>query len=492
VTIETRKSKVEKSLPPGPRSGLPGRLFLQLRRDPLAFLTRLTQTYGDITTFTSLGRRYVVLNHPDLAKEVLLTQADAFWKGPALQNSKDVLGDGLLTAEGETHRSQRRLMQPAFHAKRVEAYAGDVLDCTRSLCDTLQKAGDGIAGVCDHSGTRVPFTTDIRPHMMRLTLLIAGRALFGTLLEEETNLVADSMDALMGSYSRTVVPWGKLLNRIPLPSTLRLRKAQQQLRALVARMIAKRRGEQSWSGCPKNDLLSTLIAATDPEHQGAKLTDTQLRDQAITILTAGHETTANAMTFTLYLLAKHPHEQQKLREEIAVILGSREPMIGDLDNLKQTRNVLSESMRLLPPAWTIGRQNQRPIELAGYHIPSKCTVLIPQWTLHRDARFFPDPLTFNPDRWNNANVPRFAYLPFSTGPRNCIGESFAWIEMLLALPMLLRKFQFTLADAAADIPLTPAITLRPAKPVLLTVASVSALSSAMPLVPSSDVDLPGF
>ena len=452
MTIENRKSKIENPLPPGPRSRFPGDLFLQLRRDPLAFLTRLTQTHGDITTFTSLGRRYIVLNHPDLAKEVLLTQADAFWKGPALQNSKDVLGDGLLTAEGDAHRTQRRLMQPAFHAKHVETYAADVLDCTRRF------------GVPPSGGV-----VDIRPHMMRLTLLIAGRTLFGTLLEEETNLVAHSMEALMGNYSRTVVPWGKLLNRLPLPSTLRLRKAQQQLRDLVARMIAKRRGEQSWSGCPKNDLLSTLIAATDPEHKGAKLTDTQLRDQAITILTAGHETTANAMTFTLYLLAKHPQEQQKLREEITQVLADREPTLADLENLKQTRNVLSESMRLLPPAWTIGRQNQRELVLASHRIPNKCTILIPQWTLHRDARFFPDPLTFNPDRWNAPTHPRFAYLPFSTGSRNCIGESFAWLEMLLALPTLLQNFQFQLDDPTAPLLLTPAITLRPAAPVMLKV-----------------------
>ena len=224
MTIDDRQSKIENPLPPGPRSRFPGDLFLQLRRDPLGFLTRLTQTHGDITTFTSLGRRYIVLNHPDLAKEVLLTQADAFWKGPALQNSKDVLGDGLLTAEGEAHRGQRRLMQPAFHAKRVETYAADVLECTRHLSVTLGGSGGG--------------SVDIRPQMMRLTLLIAGRTLFGTLLEEETNVVAHSMEALMGNYSRTVVPWGKLLNRIPLPSTLRLRKAQQQLRDLVARMIA--------------------------------------------------------------------------------------------------------------------------------------------------------------------------------------------------------------------------------------------------------------
>jgi len=203
-----------------------------------------------------------------------------------------------------------------------------------------------------------------------------------------------------------------------------------------------------------------------------RLTDKQLRDQAITILTAGHETTANAMSFTLYLLAKYPDAQEHLRAEAAEVLGEREPAVSDMEKLVRTRWVISESMRLLPPAWTIGRQNQRAIEIAGYRLPPKCTVLIPQWTLHRDKRFFPMPLEFRPDRWNQPDHPRYAYLPFGSGPRNCIGESFAWLEMMLALPMLVQHFRFELAADATEMKLMPAITLRPREPVMMRVEAI--------------------
>jgi cytochrome P450 len=212
-----------------------------------------------------------------------------------------------------------------------------------------------------------------------------------------------------------------------------------------------------------------MIAATDSECPGTRMTDAQLRDQSVTILTAGHETTANAMTFTLYLLAKHPAEQTKLRAEIQSVLGAADPAVEKMDRLVRTRWVLSESMRLYPPAWTMGRQNRREVTLGGFRLPPKCTILIPQWTLHRDPRFFPDPPAFNPDRWQNPVHPRFAYIPFSTGPRNCIGESFAWLEMMLALPLLVRDFEFSLPAQAEEIKLTPAITLRPRGPVMVCV-----------------------
>ncbi|HVX87198.1 MAG TPA: cytochrome P450 [Phycisphaerae bacterium] len=448
-------------LPPGPRSILPLRLFANLRRDPLAFLTQLTQQYGDISSFRALGTTYIVINHPDLAKDVLLTHADAFFKGPALQNSKHLLGDGLLTAEGDTHKSQRRLMTPAFHAKRVEAYAPDILACTQRSIQELAAAKSPV---------------DIRDFMTRLTLRIAVQTLFGIdaagLHTADTDLVGRSMHTLMSNYIRTVVPWGKLLNALPLPSTRHIEKARTDLFTLIDRLIANRKTQHS--ELSTQDLLSTLIAATDAECPHAakaatRLTDQQLRDQAITLLTAGHETTANAFTFTLFLLATHPDEQQKLAAEIRTVLAQRPPAIADLPALPYTHNVIAESLRLYPPAWTLGRQNQRPLTLAGYPIPNKSTLLIPQWTLHRDPRFFPNPLAFTPDRWQNPTHPRHAYLPFSTGPRNCIGESFAWLELQLVLPTLLQHFRFTLSQKSPPLKLHPAITLRPATPILLEV-----------------------
>ena len=232
-------------LPPGPRAWLPIGVFRELRRDPLAFITKMTRVYGDVSTFRSIGQRYVILNHPDLAREVLLTQADAFKKGPALQNSKGILGEGLLTAEGDVHRQQRRLMQPAFHAKHVENYAADVVESTRAVVEAWRGkcekrnagGGNGTAGV---AGSCV---LEVRQAMMGLTLVIAGKTLFGTLLGDDIETVYRSMEALMGGYVRTVVPWGKLLNHLPLPSTVRLARAQGDLRRLVGKMIAARRAE---------------------------------------------------------------------------------------------------------------------------------------------------------------------------------------------------------------------------------------------------------
>jgi len=237
-------------------------------------------------------------------------------------------------------------------------------------------------------------------------------------------------------------------------------------------MITNRRTETQLAPASQttaHDLLSTLIAATDPD-SSVRLTDKQLRDQAITILTAGHETTANAMTFTLYLLAKHPEVQRNLRMQIREALGAAPPSVPTLEKLPSIRHVLSESMRLLPPVWTLGRQNQRPVTLGKYTLPAKCTVLAAQWIVHRDKRWWPNPLAFHPARWQSPGHPRHAYFPFSTGPRNCIGEAFAWLEMSLALSSLLQHFEFSLpVDAPKELPLTPSITLRPKGPVRLTV-----------------------
>ena len=275
----------------------------------------------------------------------------------------------------------------------------------------------------------------------------------------ETELVRRSMETLVGGFGRAVVPWGKLLSKLPIKSTRELARARDELRGLIGRMIATKR---SGGEGTKGDLLTMLIAATDPE-SAVRLTDEQLVDQAVTILTAGHETTANGMTFTLWLLAKHPEEQRRLREEILAAMGDGEIGADVMERVPRMKWVLSESMRVLPPVWTVGRQNQRAIELGGYRLKAKCTVLAPQWVLHRDKRWWgEDAGEFRPERWRSPSHPRFAYFPFSTGPRNCIGEAFAWLEMAMALAMLVRGFEFGLTEDTPDpITLMPSITLRP-------------------------------
>jgi cytochrome P450 len=486
-------------LPPGPRSWMPGGVFRRLRAGPLEYLTKIAGEYGDVLSFKALGQRYVVVNHPELAREILMGSAETLWKGPALQNSKGILGEGLLTAEGEVHRGQRRLIGPAFHAKHVEKYAGTMVGKTAEMMKRWR-------GGMGEKGRR--HFEDIRTELMALTLMIAGEALFGTMLDKEAAMVRRCLDDLMNNYVRTVVPWGWVLNLLPLPSTKKLAKARGDLIGLVDRMVVERRGEmegagiaqrsvnmpvgtteaQPGGGCPYadrhvtreagQDLLSVMIEATDGEGGGGgkgRLTDAQLRDQCITILTAGHETTANALTFTLYLLAQHPEEQEKLRAEVKDVLNGGEMTAESVGRLERTRWALAESMRLLPPVWTLGRQNQQAMELGGFHLPAKCTILIPQWILHRDARFWDEPLAFLPERWREPKHPRFAYLPFSTGARNCIGESFAWLEMVMVLGMLVREFQFRVPAGLEmeGLRLMPAITLRPAEAVGMEVLPVN-------------------
>ncbi len=435
----------------------------------------------------------MVVSEPEMAREILLVQAEAFWKGRALQNSKGILGEGLLTAEGQVHKCQRRVMQPAFHAKRVEGYGGEVVGSVRAVCEKWKAQLRGVRPPKGGTPNGIPNVVDVRREMMGLTLVIAGRALFGAMLEEEVALVGRSMEVLMGNYRRTVAPWGKLLNMLPLPSTLRLRRAQGKLRGLVGRMIDARkremcvearalhasggsalldgRGTGGSGDAERGDLLSALLAATDSEGTGVRLTDEQVRDQAITILVAGHETTANAMTFTLWLLARHPEEQERLRAEVAEVLGGREPTVEDLGRMERVRWVLSESMRLLPPAWTLGRENQREVEVGGYRVAKGTTFLIPQWVMHRDERWFEGAGEFRPERWREPRHPRYAYLPFSTGPRNCIGESFAWVEMMLALAMLVQGFKFEV-EGSGEMGLVAAITLRPREAVRMRVSGV--------------------
>ena len=300
----------------------------------------------------------------------------------------------------------------------------------------------------------------------------------------------------MNNYVRTVVPWGWVLNYLPLPSTRKLARARGDLIGLVDRMVVDRRremeeaarsngrgedmfvgttGAQLRGGCPyadrhatRDDLLSMMIGATDGEGRTGKLTDGQLRDQCITILTAGHETTANALTFTLYLLARHPEEQEKLREEVRRELGDGEMTAEVADRLERTRWVLAESMRLLPPVWTMGRQNQRAMELGSYHLPAKCTILIPQWILHRDA------CALGWRRWRlcqigggSRSIRGLPICHFRRGRAACIGESFAQLEMVMVLGMLVRGFEFRVpaGEEQKGLRLMPAITLRPAEAV---------------------------
>jgi cytochrome P450 len=429
--------------PPGPRKGIWGATLVRYLLDPLASTQRLAKKYGDIS-FMKFGSQDVYfLSHPDYIKEVLVTRQESFMKGLALQRSKALLGEGLLTSEGDEHLRQRRLAQPAFHRQRIAAYGEVMVEYGRR---TRERWVDGE-------------TLDISQEMMRLTLGIVGQTLFGSDVESEAREVGEAMTVVMNLFKTLVLPFHALLQKLPLPQNRRLKEAKARLDTIIYRMIEERRR----SGEERGDLLSMLLNARDEEGDHRGMSDKQLRDELITIFLAGHETTANALTWTWYLLSQHPDVEARLHAELDEVLGRRLPSASDLPNLVYTEMVFAESMRLYPPAWALGRMTTEEVEIAGYQIPAGTLVLMSQFVTHRDPRYFPDPLRFDPQRWTTENRearPQFSYFPFGGGTRRCIGESFAWMEGILLVATLAQQWSMRLVPGH-PVKLLPVMTLRP-------------------------------
>ncbi|MGE5611593.1 MAG: cytochrome P450 [Bacillota bacterium] len=438
--------------PPGPTARWPGQLLLQFHRTPLEFLTRLARHYGDIVHFRSGRLDYFLLNHPDHIHDILVTHADQFTKGPALHRAELTLGQGLLTSEGDLHKRQRKLMQPVFHAQRVSAYAFAMVEHARRLRDHW------------HPG----LILDIHEHMMQLALRIVADALFGTDIEPQVKQIGQAMTASVKMFTRALMPWGPLIALLPLPANLRYWHARRYLHQTIDQMIRHRHlMENTLESPPRPDLLSRLLHARD---DGTGMTDTQLRDEAITIFTAGHETTANALTFAWYLLAANPNAREALEAELDTVLANRLPTADDIPRLRYTRAVLAESMRLYPPAWTVGRRAIAPVTVGGCQLPPGSVVLMSQWVVHHDPRYWPNPECFIPDRWltDAAPRPKYAYFPFGGGPRQCIGEPFAWLEATLVLATLSQRWRLNRLDDH-PLPLEPTITLRPRDPLRMLI-----------------------
>jgi cytochrome P450 len=433
--------------PPGPRSKFPGQLIYSFQRDRLGFLLRAQRKYGDVVHFRVRGRPFYVFAHPDAVRDVLVTHDAKFIKGPALRNAKTTLGEGLLTSEGDFHRRQRRLTQPAFHPNRVAGYAGPMTQYAQEQADAWR------------DGTVV----NVHEEMMQVTLRVVAKTLFDADVREEVDEIGRAMDIAVNMFTRAMSPFGPILNRLPLPSNFRFKRAYARLLATIDRFIAERHA----SGVDRGDLLSMLIRTHEDEYvpgDDMAMSDKQLRDECMTLFTAGHETTANALTFALHLLAHHPDVQRKLHEEIdRVLAGDRLPTREDVDRLSFTHNVIAESMRLYPAAWAIGRESKEAVEIGGYVMPAGAVVLLAPWVMHRDPRFWPDPEQFNPDRWSSESErdrPRWSYFPFGGGSRSCIGEAFAWMEAVLVLATIARHWQVEAASPRHP-PLQPTITLRP-------------------------------
>lgn len=392
--------------------------------------------FGDLVYFTMGPQQVYFVNHPDLIREVLVNQQAAFRKSRILQKAKVLLGEGLLTSEGEFHLRQRRLVQPLFHRDRLAGYANSMVELAGRTASQWQ---DGA-------------TFDMHREMAKLTLAIVARTLFSANVDEQSDEIGEAMTALIELFEMALLPFSELLEKLPLPSSRRFRKARALLDATIYRIIAERRA----TGEDNGDLLSMLILALDEEGGTGRMTDQQVRDEAITLFIAGHETTAVALTWTWLLLAQNPEAEQRFHEEIDRVT----PSFDTLPQLEYTRAVLAESMRLFPPAWAIGRMALRDVQLGGYTVPTGSVLVLSPYITHRDPRFWEAPTEFRPERFlTEAERPKFAYYPFGAGTRICIGERFAWMEGTLLLAVLGKKWKM---DAAGgEVKQHAVITLRP-------------------------------
>ena len=427
--------------PPGPR----GEFFLGSLRpfaaDILGFVTGVVRDYGDLVQIRLPGRKVWILNRPADIEQVLLTQRGNFIKHRFFwRHVTAIFGNGLLTSEGDFWLRQRRLAAPAFHPDRIAAYGTVMADRTDRLVASW-KDGE---------------TRDVHRDMMRVTMEIVSKTLFDADVEEDLDEISRAFDMVIREIAKRFRRPVKIADWIPTPGNLRYRQGVRLLDGLVARVLADRRANPGDRG----DLLSMLLAARDDD--GRPMSDRQLRDELITLFLAGHETTAIALSWTLFLLARHPEVEEKLVAEIDGALGSRLPGAADLHNLRYTEAVFKEGLRLYPPAYVIGREALADCALGGWRCAAGTTIYFAPWVLHRDARHFPEPERFRPERWldgSTAHLPKYAYIAFGGGPRICIGERFAMMEGVLVLATLLRRVRLEMAGP--DPTPFPSITLRP-------------------------------
>ena len=428
--------------PPGPPKTLRSLVPFGLGRDPLGFITSLSRTHGDVAHMHAPGEHLVLLTHPQHVKDVLVTNQRNFRKGRGLERARKLLGDGLLTSEGETHLRQRRLIQPAFHRERIASYATVMTDCALRARDRWTDGG----------------TLDVAEEMMRLTLGIVGLTLFAADVEAKAKNVGDALNAVLNSFWTTMLPFADLLEKLPVGILKRGRDARAELDRIIYGLIAERRANPGDRG----DLLSMLLLAQDEEAGGRGMTDQQVRDEAMTIFLAGHETTANALSWTWYMLSQSPEVEARLHEEVDRVLAGRAPTMGDIPNLPFVEQVVTESMRLYPPAWIVGRRAIGEYAVGGYTLPPRTIVLVSPYVTQRDPRFFDDPDRFLPDRWTpeyRQGLTPFTYFPFGGGTRRCIGEPFAQMELALVVATLAQQWRFRLVPGHPVVP-QPVVTLR--------------------------------
>lgn len=407
----------------------------------LGFLTERAREQGDVVRLRLGPYNGWLLTHPDHVHEVLVTHADRFRKGPVLQRARIVLGDGLLTSDAETHRRHRRLVQPAFHSRRIAGYAETMIE---QAAATSERWKPGVP-------------VDVHAETVRLTLGSAGRTLLGTDVDDrDVRTVERALADLLSAYKLAFLPFGWRLQTLPFGPARRLHRGRDALHGLVDRVVAQRRTTGSDAG----DLLSALVHGEGSE----QLSDAEIRDHAVTLLLAGHETTANALAFAFHLLASAPDVEARVHAEVDDVLGDGDrPRPEHAERLTLCRAVFAEALRLYPPAWLMGREAVADFPVDGAIVRAGELALLSQWVTHRDARWWPEPDRFLPDRWLDASArdrPRWAYFPFGAGLRRCIGEGFAWTEGIVALATIARRWRL-LRVPERPVRLEPLITLRP-------------------------------
>lgn len=417
-------------------------------QDPLSFISELRREHGPVARFKIAGLDYVLLSDPEGIQQVLVTKTDSFEKHEYLRFTLgDALGEGLLVAEGDQWRTQRQLAQPSFRPKRVKTYGPQMVSqCQRVLADWQDEP-----------------VRNLPDDMSRLALRIAAETLFDVSVDAKADRIGSALDDIMARFSAERRVLSLVPKSVPLPSNLRYQRGVEELHAIVEELIDERiEDDADRSG---GDLMGRLLAAYETHE--ANLDRARLRDELVTFLVAGHETTALTLTWTLWLLGNHPGIQQRLAEQLDARLGDEPPALGALEDVELLEPVIDEAMRLLPAVWAFGRQAVEDVDVAGRTLPEGTQVMISQWVVHRDPALWDDAATFDPQRWLDGRAddkPRFAHFPFGGGPRTCIGDAFAMLEVKLALATLLKGME---VDAVQDQrpELDVSITLRPAEPV---------------------------
>jgi cytochrome P450 len=414
--------------------------LLAFQSDRLRFITSMHRDQGDVARFRLGPFTVWQLAHPDLVRQVLVTDAAGFRKGMVLQRARVVLGDGLLTAEGDVHRHHRDLVQPAFHSRRITGYASVMVD----RC----------AAVAGRWTPREPL--DVHAATVRMTLETAGSTLLGASVDVGT--VEGALADLLSAYKLAFLPFSEKLQSVPVGPLRRLQRGRKRLHGLVDSVVA----ERATSGHDGGDLLSALVLGSDGD--GGRLSSAELRDEATTLLLAGHETTANTLAFALHLLAAHPSVQSDVQDEVDSVVAGSAPAPADADRLPLCRAVVSEALRMYPPSWMMGRQALHSHAVGDHVIEPGDLVVLPQWVVHHDPRWWPQPFSFDPSRWLSDGAdpdrPRWAFFPFGAGLRRCIGEGFAWTEAVLGLATVARQWRLRPVPGR-PLRLDPLITLRP-------------------------------